>query len=265
MRMKLYLVVVLTYFSIMTILHAQALQENQKFQELEKRLQSLEARMISLEDFCQQQFNKILIESSGNNSMLEQQKIMSESLEKMQEQLQTAQAEILRLKISLASFQKGGTESSQETGKNISIDENKIDSTNVSPIVRTYQNPDVAKYAKQLQSPESSIRIGAVLQLNKIEDTEKSNEATQALLSALSDKDVYVKMLAIKSLGKRKNQSTLVIPSLLTIMLDSQKDVRAVAAKAIQEITGSSEVFLYEASLEDRKKAIQVWQKKYKK
>jgi len=169
---------------------------------------------------------------------------MQAQIDSLQEALKIAQSEIERLKLQLAATSKPepaiqGTQPSDKA----ELPNPEI----VEPAA--YTNPEVRKYALQLRSPNSSIRIGAVLRLSQIE----AEEATMALISGLRDEDITVKILCCKALGKR--QAKQAISDLLDLMLHENAELRTITQAALQQITKSPTPFPCHAPLEERKKS----------
>lgn len=261
-----------------------------QLQALEERMQNLELRLAALEDYIKNQIAQILDQKAQDfaKSVTTNQESWQTELSATKEELKRAQIEIMQLKITLARIQRAELENLNSSGTtkipaisenttgakpdgqqvnsttepqnilgqpNTNINQPQTSPTSDNPTATN--DPQFARLIAQLRSPESSLRISAVLQLNRMENP----EATRALITALHDDDPYVRMMICRCLGKRKDKSA--ISGLLDLQLDSNLEVRTFAAQALQDITQSANPFPYRAQENERKQAITEWRKKW--
>lgn len=267
--MKLWIFFTLFLTPLSCLLSQQPQLPAEQIKNLENRIQNLEARFAALEDYIKTQLELMLEQKAQeiNKNTVNWQQELAQTKEKLQQ----AQAEILRLKVAIAHLQRGeaGTpvslvatpDSSSPDG--VSNPDQPATNNGIAPSssapdsALASSDPQLNRWITQLRSPESSLRIAAVLQLSRSE----KEEATHALIAALQDNDPYVRMMICRSLGKRKAQAA--IPGLLDLQLDSNLDIRTFAAQALQEITQSTTAFPYRGNDAERKRAIADWRKKW--
>jgi HEAT repeat protein len=94
------------------------------------------------------------------------------------------------------------------------------------------QEDQVGRLIKNLDSEYREIRMCSVWTLGKVKDP----RALDALIKALTHKDLGVRVKAAEALGEMKE--TKAIEPLITALKDNDEDIRDSFANALKDITG---------------------------
>lgn len=200
-------------------LYAQEKDESQ-------RIRILEQKLLVIEDYLNNRLSqlqqKIEAQEQSLQLLREQNAQLQRDVQYLKEHLQTAEVKILKLEIEFIK--------SPEQVKNTS---EKTESSSVK-IVKDkdiYTEPAVLKWLPALRSPNANIRMGAVIELGKIDH----KEATVALMSALQDETHHIQMLACKILARKKSSDA--ISHMWPLLQSPNLEVRRIACEALQNIT----------------------------
>ncbi|NUM36456.1 MAG: hypothetical protein HUU50_18095 [Candidatus Brocadiae bacterium] len=223
-----------------------------------KRLETLESRLLILEDYLKSRLNHlqktIKDQESTIGKLQEENQILQNGVKKHQEQIKRLEEDILALKAMLASITKIDMAAPSEKQESIA---EKPSEEQLKK--KQYQDEEIAEWAEQFQSPLGSIRMNAVLKAGKSEKP----EADSLLIQALEDKDRYIVMLALKSLSNRKSRSA--VYPLLSMLEKEISEMSSSFLSALQSITGIQEDFPLQGNKEEKQKAVQKWREKLKK
>jgi hypothetical protein len=225
----------------------------------EKKTRELEQKISVLEDYLKERAHELSQELQARERLLQEVKAQNAALYKemslLKERLELAERELLHLKIAFSG-------SKSEAVLPITLADSKTTShaKEEETIAKgqPYQNAQVQKLSLALKSREAALRIGAIVELNKIDD----DEATTAITDALCDSDTYVRMLACKALAQRKAMTAL--SALWPLAKDGPAEVRAVAIQTIEKITGIASGLNTSDAAVERDKKVALWQEKIK-
>lgn len=223
----------------------------------QKKLEALESRILILEDFLKSRLNHLQKNLKDQETIMARQQEenlrMQKELQSYKEKTQRMEEEILNLKAMFSSLTK-----TEQMPVSPTVEDKKVEDTEgkKSPVPSYYEDKEISLWAEKLQSPISSIRMNAILNLSKSE----KQEADLLLVKALEDQDRYIKMLSLKALVKRK--SRIAVYPLLSLLEKEKADMASLFLDALQSITKISEPFPLHASETERQTAVQRWKEK---
>lgn len=222
-------------------------------QEAEDRVAQLEKKVAAIQDFLSLELqnlkNDLKQQSQRSEVLRRRNNFLLKKVKFLESKVKDLEAQILNNKVQ--SLQRNMANTTQKETTNTTV----VDETAEE---QTFQNPKVQTLAMEITSANPDVRMGAVIQLGSVE----GEEAVQLLKKAFVDNNAYVKVLACKIALQKKDN--IVAQDLISLLNDSNAEVRKHANLALETITNTQVGFKYNSTKTTRDEKILEWKKKIK-
>lgn len=220
-------------------------QENAR----QQRIRLLEQKLVVIEDYLRNRFAELKNTMQAQQRLIQQLQQQNAKLQKQLANLQTrvrlAEGQILTTKIEISG-----------AGRVTESDEVKAPEPKTKPpLPQEYADPQIQRLAAKLKAPKTSMRMGAVVRLSKL----KGEQATRALITALKDRNHYIRMLACKALGRRNARSA--IEHIFLLLREQELELRICACKTLEQLTNTHGKFKADATMAKRNLMLENWRR----